>query len=149
MKLIPVIRPDEIEEDNLLPSRNHSALAHRLSVLLDRSCGDRFTVHQALSLKLDGWDTIPDVCQYPSGVLPHGWLDDDLEVTTPPALVIEILSARQNLQPLVDKARDYLKHGVGACWIVLPAAGGSHTVGGGSVRDDATGIEVSLDELFR
>ena len=45
-------------------SRNHSRVSHNLSVLLDRF-KDRFSIHQQLSMNLDGWQTIPDLSLYP------------------------------------------------------------------------------------
>lgn len=139
-----------------MPSRNHSRAAQNLGVLLDR-LKDRFTVHQQLSLNLDGWQTIPDICLYPKGSLATDWLSDEDEVTASPALVIEILSPKQNLQPLVDKIRLYLQHGVRSCWLVepvtrvvsvFPSAGGSRAFAEGIIRDETIGIEVSLAEVF-
>jgi len=108
MNTIPVLSKDEIQEDHPMPSRNHSRAAHNLSVVLDRF-KDRFTSYQQLSLDLDGWQTIPDLCLYEKGTLSSDWLTDDDIVTIPPVLVIEILSPKQNLQPLVDKIREDLR----------------------------------------
>jgi Uma2 family endonuclease len=78
-------------------------------------------------------------------------------VTIPPALAIEILSPTQNLQPLLDKIRDYLRHGVKSCWLVepgtrvvsvFPAGGGSRGFVEGLVRDDALGIEIPVADIF-
>ena len=139
-----------------MPSRNHSRVAHNLSVVL-HPLRDRFSIHQQLSLNLEGWQAIPAVCLYPKGALSSDWLTDDDEVGVAPTLVIEILSPKQNLQPLVDKTREYLQHGVKSCWLVLPAAGvvslfpisgGSHACAEGMLRDEAIGIEVSLAGIF-
>ena len=64
MKTIPVLSKDEIQEDRPMRSRNHSRVSHNLSVLLDRF-KDRFSIHQQLSMNLDGWQTIPDLSLYP------------------------------------------------------------------------------------
>ncbi len=139
-----------------MPSRNHARAAHLLSVLLDRF-KDRFIVCQQLSLNLDGWQTIPDLCLYSCGSLSSDWLADEDEVTVPPVLVIEILSPKQNVQPLVDKIREYLRHGVQSCWLVepttrvvsvFPALGGSRAFAEGILRDDATGIEIPVAGIF-
>ncbi len=71
MKTIPVLSRDEIQEDRPGPSRNHSRAAHNLSVVLDRF-KDRFAVYQQLSLNLDGWKVIPDLCLWPPYFLPRG-----------------------------------------------------------------------------
>ena len=139
-----------------MPSRNHSRVAHNLSVLLDRF-KDRFSIHQQLSLNLDGWQVIPDLCLYPRGTLSSDWLTDEDEVVIPPFLVIEILSPKQNLQPLVDKIREYGQRGVKSCWLVVPvtgvvsvfpASGGSRAFAEGTLRDETAGIEIPLAQIF-
>lgn len=139
-----------------MPSRNHSRVSHNLSVLLDRF-KDRFSIHQQLSMNLDGWQTIPDLSLYPKGSLSSDWLADEDEVTVPPALVIEILSPKQNVQPLVDKIREYGRHGVKSCWLVepttrvvsvFPALGGSRAFAEGTLRDESVGIEIPLVQIF-
>lgn len=139
-----------------MPSRNHSRAAHNLSVLLDKF-KDRFSIYQQLSLGLEGWQTIPDLCLYPRGALSSDWLSDEDEVKLPPVLVIEILSPKQNIQPLVDKIRIYGQHGVKSCWLVEPAtrvvsvfpmSGGSRAFAQGNLRDEATGIEIPIDQIF-
>ena|SRR5437899_1805461 len=156
MKTVPVLANDEIQEDRPLPSRNHARVAHNLSVLLNQF-RDRFVITQQLSLNLDGWQTTPDVCLHPRDALPTDWLSDDDEVTCPPALVIEILSPKQNLQPLVDKIREYGRHGVKSSWLVepatrvisvFPATGGSRAFAEGVLRDEIVGIEIPLAGVF-
>src|SRR5438093_1557094 len=100
MKTVPVLASDEIQEDRPRPSRNHARAAHNLSVLLARF-KERYVICQQLALNLEGWPTIPDLCLYRHGELSSDWLSDDDEVKQPPVLVIEILSPKQNLQPLV------------------------------------------------
>ncbi len=106
---------------------------------------------------MDGWQTIPDLCLYERGSLSSDWLTDEDEITIPPALVIEILSPKQNLQPLVDKIREYGRHGVKSCWLVepatrvisvFPAMGGSRAFGEGILRDETAGIELPVASIF-
>ena len=139
-----------------MPSRNHARAAHNLSSLLN-VFRERFVICQQLSLNLDGWQTIPDLALYRRGDLPLDWLTDDDEVTHPPALVIEILSPKQNLQPLVDKIREYGRHGVKSCWLVepttrvvsvFPASGGSRAFAEGTFVDETIGIELPVAEIF-
>ena len=156
MHTVPVLSIDEIQEDRPMPSRNHARAAHNLSALLDQF-KDRYTICQQLALKLDGWQTIPDLCLYARGSLSSDWLADEDEVTIPPALVIEILSPKQNLQPLVDKIREYLRHGVQSCWLVEPATrvvsvfpglGGSRAFTEGTLQDEVIGVEISVSQIF-
>jgi Uma2 family endonuclease len=147
----------EIEQDNPMPSRNHSKVAQNIGVLLDRYA-DRFDVHQQLALKLDGWQTVPDLAVFPKGALPGDWLSDEHEVAQSPALAIDILSPQQNLQPLIDKIREYLRRGVKSCWLVepatrvvsvFPASGGSRAFVEGDVQDEPLGISIPLSGVFR
>jgi Uma2 family endonuclease len=154
MQAIP---PSDIEQDNPMPSRNHSRVSQNLSVALD-SLSDRYDVYQQLSLKLNGWATIPDISVYPKGTLPNDWLSDEDEVSVPPLLAIEILSPKQNVQPLIDKIRQYLTYGVKSCWLlepatrvgsVFPATGGSRGFAEGDLKDEPLGISLPLSGIFR
>jgi len=72
MKTVPVLASDEIQEDRPMPSRNHARAAHRIGVLLDRF-KERYVIYDQLSLNLDGWQTIPDLCLYRHGQLASDW----------------------------------------------------------------------------
>jgi len=156
MQTIPVLANDEIQEDRPMPSLNHSHVARNLTVVLDQF-KDRFLVLPQLSVNLNGWSTVPDLALYKAGTLAPKWMSDEESVSEPPLLVIEILSPKQNLQPLVDKVRDYLSHGVKSCWVVIPttktisifpASGGSRTFVEGIVRDDSLDLEIPLSQMF-
>jgi len=139
-----------------MPSRNHSRAAQNLAVAL-APFRDRWEAFHQLSLNLDGWESIPDLCLYPAGSLPHDWAADEDVVTRPPALVIEILSPKQNLQPLLDKVRTYHSHGVKSCWVVIPGAetvsvfpanGGSRSFAEGEIVDAALDIRIPVAAVF-
>lgn len=156
MKYIPVLQPGEIEEDRPMPSLNHSIVCQNIGGLLF-PLREKISIHQQLNLNLDGWATIPDLCVYPRGVLHPDWSSDLNEVTVAPSLVVEVLSPMQILQPLIDKVRDYLRHGVNSCWIVtpglrtvtlFPANGPSRTVTEGIVRDDVLEFELRVEDIF-
>jgi Uma2 family endonuclease len=155
MKYIPVLQPGEIEEDRPMPSRNHSRVCHKIEMAL-YAYRERVRVYPQLNLNLDGWQSIPDVCAYPAGVLPEDRENDELEVTVPPTLVIEVLSPMQNVQPMVEKAREYIQHGVQTCWLVVPLgtvfvfprSGPSYSLTTGKLSEPALGIEVDVEELF-
>ena len=156
MQIVPVLTNDEIQEDRPMPSLNHARVAQNLSVALS-GLRERYTVYPQLTLNLNGWSTIPDLAIYPTGALKPDWLSDREEISEPPTVVIEILSPKQNLQPLLDKVRNYLEHGVKSCWIVVPgmksvsiypATGGSRTIVEGIIRDETSGIEIPHSALF-
>lgn len=156
MNTIPVLQLNEIEEDKPMPSRNHSIVCQNLGGELHRF-RKSVSVHQQLSLNLDGWQTIPDLCVYPRAAMPRDWMMDEDECTIAPALVIEVLSPKQNLQPLLEKVREYLRHGVKSCWLAIPGTetisiypqtGPSQSISTGVVKDADLGIEVALSEVF-
>jgi len=156
MKTVPVLQLDEVQEDKPMPSRNHARVLHNLSVAL-ASLHNRFSVYQQLSLDLQGWQSVPDVCLYPVGALPVDWTTDEDVCTAPPALVIEVLSPKQNLQPLLDKVREYHARGVKSCWVVIPgtgsvavfpATGGSRSFGDGEVVDATLDLRVPWKAVF-
>jgi Uma2 family endonuclease len=108
-------------------------------------------------LNLDGWESIPDVCVFPKDALALSWIADQDIVSTTPSLVIEVLSPKQSSEALVDKMREYLKHGVKSCWIVapyfksislFPQSGPSRTIVEGVIRDEDLDIEVRIDDVF-
>ncbi|HMO66412.1 MAG TPA: Uma2 family endonuclease [Verrucomicrobiota bacterium] len=156
MNTVPVLSLEEIQEDRPMPSRNQSRAAQNLAVAL-APYRDRFEAFHQLSLNLDGWESIPDLCLYPAGILPRDWADDEDVVTRPPALVIEILSPKQNLQPLLDKVRTYHSHGAKSCWVVVPgtetvsvfpANGGSRSFSEGDVVDAVLDLRVPFAAVF-
>jgi Uma2 family endonuclease len=156
MTTIPVLHADEIEEDLPMPSINHSIVAQNLGGLLF-AFRQKVSTHQQLNLNLGGWQTIPDLCSFPREDMPRDWLSDADECHQCPSLVIEILSPKQNLQPLIDKARRYLQHGAATCWIILPAArsilvlpatGPSSTLTEGELKDPRLGITIPVAEVF-
>ncbi len=156
MDTIQVLHPAEIEEDRPLPSRNHSIVCQNLGGVLHRF-RESISAHQQLSLNLEGWQVIPDVCVYPREAMPRDWMIDEDECTVPPVLVIEVLSPKQNLQPLLEKVREYLRRGVQSCWVVIPGTetisvfpqnGTSSSYSEGMVREDVLGIEVPVAEVF-
>ncbi len=144
----------EEERGKPMPSKNHAIVQSYLNGVL-YSYRDRFTVLSELSLELDDQPLVPDISVFPR--LPVDWHNDEVKLTDPPSLAIEILSPTQALDDLVRKADTYFAAGVQSCWIVQPAletivvlAPGKkpqfHT--SGTVVDPATGIEVSVEDIF-
>jgi Uma2 family endonuclease len=156
MNTIPVLHPDDVQEDRPMPSLNHAIVCQNAGAQLYRF-RDKVVTCQQLNLNLDGWQSIPDVCAYPREALPHDWLADEDECKIAPWLVIEVVSPKQNLQPLLDKAREYLLHGVKTCWIIIPPArtvvvlpqsGPSKSFNEGVVGEESLGVTMDVSELF-
>jgi Uma2 family endonuclease len=137
-----------------MPSRNHA-------VILSNICGifyqyrQNYRLYSQLAINLNGWDSIPDFCVYP--ISPIKWDEDELILTTPPLLVIEILSPKQALKELTDKFKEYFKNGVQSCWLVNPtleeiivfdANGGKTFYHQGIIKDPVTQMEADLKNIF-
>lgn len=143
------------ERGKPMPSKNHAIVQSFLTGAL-YSHRDKFTVLSELSLELDGTPLVPDISVYPK--MPVDWHNDEIKLTEAPTLVIEILSPTQPLDELVKKADTYFAAGVKSCWIVQPSLETIVVLSPGTkpehyssgvVVDPATGIEVSVDEIFQ
>jgi Uma2 family endonuclease len=137
-----------------IPSRNHA-------VILANICGifypyrQNYRFYSQLAINLNGWDSIPDFCVYP--ISPIKWGEDELILTTPPLLVIEILSPKQALKELTDKFKEYFKNEVQSCWLVNPTleeiivfdpTGGKAFYHQGIINDPITQMEADLKNIF-
>src|SRR5262249_23060228 len=92
-----------------LPTKRHSKIQQRLSVILDR-----IGCYPELRLRLaDDLFRIPDISIYEQ--------EPNLEVpTTPPLLIVEIVSPDDRFHELVEKCDEYCKWGVANIWVVEP-----------------------------
>lgn len=145
----------ERERGKPMPSKMHSRIQYHLI--------GTFTAYEPewmgfseLALELEGWEVTPDLCVYAQAGI--DMTHEEVRVDEPPRLAVEIASPTQGTQELVDKARRLIEHGVESCWLVQPALrtitifgddGRSKTHSEGQVSDPATGIEVSLEDVFR
>lgn len=146
----------EEERGKPVPSRNHSSAEIRLGAVFLRY-EPEYTPFTELSLALEGWSGTPDVCVYPRMDY-DPTQDDEVRMTEPPLIAVEIASPTQSQESLVDKIRQMLAAGVQSCWLVQPAIRAvtvfsaeeprPRTITDGAVTDPATGIEVALDDIF-
>lgn len=147
----------ELERGKPMPSKLHSFLTQRLTVLITNRFGKSFIVFPELSLETLGEkNMVPDIalCE-PS---PIDFSQDELRLKEPPLGVIEILSATQSLQTLVDKTNDYFSFGVKSCWVVLPILKSIYVFNapqqfevftpGQELYDAQLEIKLSIDDIF-
>lgn len=137
-------------------SLNHSRLINRIGVALDRY-DDAYDVFPELELNLSTGKCKPDVSIYTN--LPIDWLNDTIFYSQPPIVAIEILSPKQALTDLTDKAlKQYFPGGVQVVWLVIPTTrivqimlpdASIQTWSSGVVKDPITGMELDLGYLFR
>ncbi len=154
--MVAVMNEYEIERGKPMPSKNHATIQMTLGAALFNRYRNQYSILSELSLELPGQPaTTPDICVYPR--LSVNWTHDESKMTTPPLLAIEILSPTQGMQDIMDKFESYFQGGVKSCWLVQPFL---ETVtvfspdmkrrvfAGGDVIDAATGISVSIDDIF-
>ena len=92
---------------------------------------------------------MPDVCLTLSR--PEGRI-----ITSPPFLVVEVLSPDDRVEDIEEKIADYLEFGVKYVWVVSPrtrrgrvhTSEGSHEAKGGVLRTHDPEIELPLLEMF-
>jgi Uma2 family endonuclease len=146
----------EKEEKNIMSSKNHAIIEGRLTTYFSVYYRNEFLVLPQLSLELSGERIIPDISIFP--LMEYNWLHDEIRLTIPPIIVIEILSPKQSIDDLTDKISIYLNSGVKSYWVVLPTFKTIHIIYGnkqtstfltGKIKDPATGIEIDMDEIFR
>lgn len=154
METVEALSDYERERGKPMPSENHSIAQFRLIVALSRY-GTEFAIRPELSLELDGRPFVPDISVFPKRS--PDWMHDQVRVSEPPLLAIEILSPTQAMQDLTDKFEAYLAAGVKACWLIQPVlktiavftpGADPQVYTKGSVKDSETGIEVTLEEIF-
>lgn len=144
---------DEFQTEDVM-SYNHAKLTYRLAKSMSRY-DEKFDILPELEFELSHGRAKPDIAVCVLGRA--NWLRDVIRPTTPPLLAVEILSPRQALSDLTDKALDvYFPSGVPVVWVIIPHFGQltvltptqkiTHT--SGVVNDPRTGIELDLAQLF-
>lgn len=144
---------EEFQTEDIV-SYNHAKLTYRLSKSFGRY-DEKFDILPELEFELSHGRAKPDVAVCHPGKI--DWLRDVIRPTTPPLLAVEILSPRQALSDLTDKALDiYFPSGTPVVWVVIPhfrqvtimTPDGETTVTSGTIQDENTGIELDLSDIF-
>lgn len=145
----------ELERGKAMPSYNQSIAQMNIGSELRQRYRKTHSIHSELSLKLGDLPVTPDISVYAKR--PVDWSKDIAKVTEPPLLAIEISSATQSTQELVDKIYAMLRAGVKACWLVqTPIQAVAVFVSGekpktfteGEVADGLTGISLPIESIF-
>lgn len=146
----------ELERGKPMPSLNHSLIQANLVFELKNRLRQSHTIATELNLMLQGKKLVPDLTIF-SKFAPD-MQHDILWMQEVPLTTIEILSPKQDLDSLLEKADLFLAAGVKSCWIVIPAVGtiavftGPKTyrsfANGGAVLDEGLGIEIPLSDIF-
>ena len=107
----------EIQREEEMPSFNHSYLC--LEILLQLAQNPHIKPLPELTLNL-GQGITPDISVYPAEKVKPNFLRDVAKYPEMPVLAIEVISASQNIQDLLEKAAYLVENGVKTVWTVEP-----------------------------
>jgi Uma2 family endonuclease len=145
----------ELERGKPMPSKLHSAIQTNIATSLKYNHKHRFKVLSELSVRLLGDKYVPDIALYDKDA--SDWREEEIEMTTPPLLAIEIESPSQSTNQMTEKAQKYLAAGVKSVWLVFPALVGvmvyhegrkPRFFSDGELVDDVLDIRVAIDDVF-
>jgi Uma2 family endonuclease len=146
----------ELERGKPMPSFNHGFVQANLITELNIRLRKTHTVTSETNLKLADQKTVPDLTVFEKRQ--PNMQRDMLWTQEIPLTTIEILSPKQDLDSLLDKAELFLAAGVKSCWVVIPAVGtiavftGPATyrafANGGAVIDEVLDVEIPLVDIF-
>ena len=98
-------------------SLNHSYICAQLMRQLLRN--DHLQVLPELSLDIENGLT-PDISVFPKEQIRPNFFEDVPKVQQLPVLAIEVISASQHIQPMLEKAKMLVKAGVKTVWTIEP-----------------------------
>lgn len=146
----------EVERQKPLPSFNHATVQLNLGFELKLRYKEKYSILSELSLQLDDWLSVPDLCIYPKQ--PLDLRNDQTKTQEPPLCAIEISSPTQPLGELILKAGQYFDHGVRSVWVVFLELGNVYVFSGKdtyemyrpeeTLKDGVLDIELPLAEVF-
>jgi Uma2 family endonuclease len=108
---------EEIAEVEEMPSFNRSYLCWQILQKLAQN--EAVVPLPELTLDIANGIT-PDISVFPQETVKPNFLRDIPKYPKMPTLAIEIISASQNIQDLLEKAQLLVEHGVKAVWTIEP-----------------------------
>jgi Uma2 family endonuclease len=105
------------QSENEMPSFNHSYICNRIMRQLFQS--EEFEPFPELTLNIGNGIT-PDISVYPKDKFHPDFFQDVAKFPEMPLVAIEVISASQNIQDLLDKSNLLVEHGVKAVWAIEP-----------------------------
>jgi Uma2 family endonuclease len=108
---------EQVEEVEEMPSFNHSYIC--LQTILQLNQNPDIIPLPELTLDVDKGLT-PDISVFPKDKVKPNFFEDITKYPDMPTLAIEIISASQNIQDLLAKAKLLVRNGVKAVWTVEP-----------------------------
>lgn len=146
----------ELERGKPMPSFNHGFIQANLARVLGNRLHTTHTITSETNLKLENKKLVPDLTIFAKRTpdMQH----DVLWTQEAPLTTVEILSPKQDLDSLLEKADLFLAAGVKSCWIVIPAVGTVAVftgpknyrsfTNGSAVVDEILGVEIPLADIF-
>lgn len=113
-EIVELEQEGEIRE---MPSFNHSYIC--LQTILQLTQNPDIIPLPELTLDVDKGIT-PDISVFPKDKVKPNFFEDITKYPEMPTLAIEIISASQNIQDLLAKAKLLVRNGVKAVWTVEP-----------------------------
>ena len=95
----------EIERDKPLPSLDHSLVQTQLSFIFVRDYNGQFSFPSELDLDFSPKGATPDLCIYPKMKRDLKKDQPIIKMKEPPLTLVEILSPKQALDDITEKAR--------------------------------------------
>ena len=108
----------EIERKKPTPTLVHGAIQANLIVQFALNYEDKYRIASEVLLDTKPDGSTPDVVLYPNVEL--DFKNDPSRRTDAPLLAIEIQSASQSTDDMVNKLEPYFYFGTKSCWIVVP-----------------------------
>jgi Uma2 family endonuclease len=143
----------EVERGKPMPSMNHGVI--QTNLLVGFANHPQWRAISEVGLKLGGREGTPDISVFPRVAI--DFTRDVVKTTTPPAMIVEILSPTQGSVELMERVDHYLANGVKSAWVVEPVFGDvlvctvdgqRQKFSGGVVTDPVTGLSVDLAAIF-
>lgn len=135
-----------------MPSLNHSYLC--MEILRQLIAQPHLQPMVELTLDIDKGLT-PDISVFEQNQIRPNFLKDVVRCPQMPRLAIEVISPRQAIEDVLDKAPVLLQAGVGAVWTIEPYGKSIFvaTEAGNAIFHDAVvetqGIQVDFSQVFR
>lgn len=139
------------EPEEEMPSLNHSYIC--TEIILQLAANKAYKPLVELTLDIDKGMT-PDISVYPAEKVKPDFFQDIKRFPEMPVLAIEVISASQNIQDLLEKAKLLVRHGVKSVWTIEPFGNTIFvTTQGGEKRFhqqevESEGIKVDFRRIF-
>jgi Uma2 family endonuclease len=111
------VEEEKVEEE--MPSFNHSYIC--LQTILQLNQNPNIVPLPELTLEINqGSGLTPDISVFPKEKIRPNFFHDITKFPEMPTIAVEVISASQNIQDLLEKSKTYIENGVKAVWTVEP-----------------------------